>query len=143
VLIAIGVVVFLAVSVLLARFLTGASTERDAVYALLVDQVHGDQAAMLGRLEGCEADAGCKALVAANVRRLRQPGAPKILSFESKTAYALGRKTARARVAWAIVSRDGLPVVQCVTIDHRWSLIDGPSVSLRRLSAPIGNEAGC
>lgn len=142
-LIALGVVVFLAISVVLARFLTGASTERDAVYALLVDQVRGDRSAMLGRLDGCASDAACRALVTANAQRLKQPGAPKILSFESKTAYTLGSRTARARVAWAIVSRDGLPVVQCVTIAHRWSLVDGPSVSLRRLSAPIGNEAGC
>lgn len=143
VLVAVAVAAFLAISVELARFLTGASGERDDVYALLVDQARGDGAAMLARLDGCAADPGCRALTVANARRLRTTGKPKILSYESETAYSLRTKTAKARVAWSVVSRSGLPVVQCVTVRRSWSFIDGSSVSLRRLSAPIGNEAGC
>lgn len=142
-LVAVGVIVFLAISLELARFLTGPGVERDAVYALLVAQARGDVPAMLDKLDGCATDARCRREVEANARRLRQPGRPKILSLESKTAYEVGSRTAPARVAWAIVSRNGLPVVQCVEIAHSWSLLSGASVSLRRLSAPIGNEAGC
>jgi hypothetical protein len=113
-----GVIVFLVVSFELARFLSAAGGERDQVYDLLVNQVH-------------------------TTPRYRAVHQPKILSYESKTAYSLGTKTARARVAWADVQHDSLPVVQCVTVKRSWSFVTGASVTLGRLSAPIGNEAGC
>lgn len=139
----VGLVAFLVVSVELARYLSAASAERDAVFQLLVDQARGDETAMLARLDGCAADGRCRAIVAANSRRLRRPGRPKILSYDSPTAYALGQRTGVARVAWADVSHNGLPVVQCVTVHRIWSFVDGASMSLRRISAPIDNEAGC
>jgi hypothetical protein len=143
VLIAAGVVVFLAISFELARYLSAPNTERTAVYELLRDQARGDAPAMLRRLDGCAQDPACRALTERNARRLRRPGEPKILNFESRTAYTLGSKTGVGRVAWAIVEHNGFPVVQCVTVHHEWSFIHGASVSLRRLSAPIGNEASC
>jgi hypothetical protein len=33
--------------------------------------------------------------------------------------------------------------VQCVTVRKHWSLIDGATVSLRRIGPRIGNEASC
>lgn len=142
-LIAVGAIAFLLVSFQLARFLTAAGGERDEVYRLLVDQARGDTAGMLERLDGCRSDARCRALVSANARRLRTTGDPKILSYDSSTQYALSETTGEARVAWAVVSRDGPAVVQCVTVTRSFDLLKGSSVSLRRLSAPIGNEAGC
>jgi hypothetical protein len=142
-LIALAVVAFLAVTFELARFLTAAGGERDDVYDLLVDQARGDSGAMLARLDGCAADPSCRRLVVANARRLRTAGRPKILSYESDTAYALSTKTAPARVAWAVVARDSPAVVQCVTVHRRWSFVSGATVSLRRVSAPIDAEAGC
>ena len=61
---------FLGVSLLLARYLSTENSERDAVYALLRDQARGDVPAMLRRLDGC--DARCRAAVASNARRLER-----------------------------------------------------------------------
>jgi hypothetical protein len=116
--VALGVVVFLAVSFELAQFLSAPGAERDKVFDLLVDQTQ-------------------------TVPRFQSVKHPKILKYDSETAYALGSKTARARVAWADVEHDALPVVQCVTVRRKWSFLTGASVTLGRLSAPIGNEAGC
>jgi len=140
-LIVIGVIAFLAVSFELARYLTAASAERDDVYALIKDQARGDAKAMLARRHDC--DAACASTIATNAAKLRRAGTPKILKYDSPTAYSLSTKTDRARVAWEVVDNDGLPVVQCVTVTRSWSFISGASVTLRRLSAPIGNEAGC
>jgi hypothetical protein len=116
--IAIAIVPFLLVSFELARFLTSAGAERERVYDLLVEQ-------------------------ARTTPRFNAVRDPKILKYDSETAYALGTKTGRARVAWADVDHNGLPVVQCVTVRRTWNFLTGASVTLGRLSAPIGNEAGC
>jgi hypothetical protein len=63
---AVGVVVFLGISLLLARYLSTENTERDAVYALLRDQARGDAKAMLRHLDAC--DAPCRADVRADAR---------------------------------------------------------------------------
>lgn len=140
-LVSLGVLVFLVVSVELARFISSVTSERNAVYALLEDQARGDAAGVLGRLDDCTG--ACATQTRATVARLATPGKPKILNYESPTKTTLGTRTGRARVAWAIVSRNGRPVVQCVTVRHTWSFVSGSTVSLRRLSAPIDNEAGC
>jgi hypothetical protein len=137
-----GAVVFFALSFLLARWLTTENRERDAVYALLRDQARGDAPAMLARLDGCRADARCRAQVAANATRLRRAGTVKILSLKSPTAYALGDASGVTRVAWTIVDRQ-LPVVQCVAVQRTGSALAGRGIVLRRLSAPIDREGSC
>ncbi len=113
-----AIVPFLLVSFELARFLTSAGVERDRVYDLLVEQVRTEP-------------------------RYRNISEPKILRYDSKTRYALRTKTGRARVAWADVDNDGLPIVQCITVKRTWNFVTGASVTLGRLSAPIDNEANC
>jgi hypothetical protein len=139
-LIAVGVVVFLAISFELARYLTTENRERDAVYALLRDQARGDAPAMLDRLSDC--DARCRAAVEANARRLRRAGDVKILAYDSSTAYALGSASGPTRVAWTIVDRQ-LPVVQCVDVHRGGNVLTGATISLRRLSLPIDNTGTC
>jgi hypothetical protein len=141
-LLAIGLVVFLAIAFALARWLTTENRERAAVVRLLQDQARGDAPAMLRRLHGCDADPSCKATVEANARRLRRAGPVKVLAYDSKTAYALGSALGRTRVAWTIVGRQ-LPVVQCVTVRRGGNALTGRSVTLLRLSAPIGRESTC
>jgi hypothetical protein len=139
-LIAVGVVAFLAVSFELARFLTTENRERDAVYALLRDQARGDAKAMLARLDAC--DARCRAAVQADARRLRRPGDVKILAYDSSTAYALGSASGPTRVAWTIINRQ-LPVVQCVDVARKGNVLTGRTISLRRLSVPIDRQGTC
>ena len=139
-LIAVGVVLFVGISFVLARYLSTENRERDAVYALLKDQARGDVPGMLGRLDGC--DARCRADVEANARRLARPGDVKILAYTSSTSYALGSATGPTRVAWTIVNRQ-LPVVQCVEVQRMGNVLTGRRINLRRLSVPIDSTGSC
>jgi hypothetical protein len=130
------------VSVVLGRWLSTENRERDAVLALLRDQARGDAAAMLRRLPGCAGDPRCPAVVVDDARRLRRPGEVKILRYDSGTSYALGSATGTTRVVWAVLDR-GLPEVQCVVVRRKGSLLTGHSITLRRLSRPIGRESSC
>jgi hypothetical protein len=141
-LIALGVVLFLAISFELARWLTTENRERDAVYGLLSAQARGDLRAMLARLDDCARRPACRATQAANAGRLRRAGRVKILAYDSKTAYALGDAHGRTRVAWTVIGH-GLPVVQCVSVHRGGTALAGRSITLTALSAPIGNQATC
>lgn len=139
-LIAVGVVAFLAISILLARFLTTENRERDEVYALLRDQARGDAPAMLARLKGC--NARCRAAVSADARRLARSGTVKILAYDSTTSYALGGASGPTRVAWTIVDRQ-LPVVQCVQVQRTGNALTGRGINLLALSVPIDRQGTC
>jgi len=138
-----GIVAFLVVVVFVGRWLQTESRERDAVLTVLDAEARGDARAMLGLLApSCRADPRCVATAQLAARRARRPGSPKIIAYDSKTAYALGAATGVTRVAWTIVDH-GLPVVQCVLVHRGGSAISGRTVSLLRISAPIGNQATC
>ncbi len=132
---------FVAISGLLARFLSTENTERDAVLAVLRAQAGGDVKDMLAGLGRCGEQPACAASERANAAALRRPGAVKILSLKSPTAYALTAKHGRTRVAWTVIGR--LPVVQCVEVRRTGSVLAGMTVSLQYLSAPISNEGNC
>jgi hypothetical protein len=140
-LIIVAVLVFLAVSFELARWLSTESTERDRIVRLLQAEARGDSVAMLAQLHGCST-AACRATVERSARALRRRGAVKIVSYESATAYALGAATGDTRVAWTSLQQ-GLVVVQCVTVRRGGSALAGRSVTLLRISAPIDRQGSC
>jgi hypothetical protein len=140
-LIVLGVLAFLAISGLLARFLSTENSERDQEEALIQAQARGDVSGMLAQLSGCSERPSCVATVRANASSLRRPGAVKILSLKSATAYSLGTATGTTRLAWTVIGR--LPVVQCLKVYRSGSVFQGITVSLLSLSAPIPNEADC
>jgi hypothetical protein len=140
-LIVLVVLLSLAISVLLARWLSTENLERDEVLAVLVAQARGDADGMLGQLQGCAARTWCAATVTLDASRLRRPGAVKILSLSSRTAYSLTGSAGRTRVAWTVIGR--LPVVQCVQVRRSGDFLTGMSVRLYSISAPIPNEADC
>jgi hypothetical protein len=137
-----GVLVFLAISLLLARYLNTEGEERGAVFALLQAQARGDENAMLERLDGCATDPRCAQTTRANAKRLARPGEVKILAYDSTTAYALGSKRGPTRVAWTVIDR-GLPVVQCVDVERAGTVLTGRAIRLRRLSPPIDRQGSC
>jgi len=139
-LIAVAVVVFLAISAVLARWLSTEGAERDKVHTLLQAQARGDAAAMLGQLHGC--DAACRATVERDARALKRRGDVKIVSYESGTSYALGSATGQTRVAWTSLEQ-GLVEVQCVTVRRGGSFLAERSVTLLRISAPIDRQGSC
>jgi hypothetical protein len=140
-LIALGVLVFLLLSGLLARFLSIENAERAADLNVLRVEASGSASQLVARLAGCRARPTCVATQRANAARLRRPGAVKILELTSHTAYSLTGATGRSRVAWTVIGR--LPVVQCVTVRRTGNALTGVSVTLIDLSAPIPNAGVC
>ena len=140
-LIAVCVLLFVAVSVELARFLSVENVERNDAEMLIQAQASGDVNGMLELLHGCRERPACVASVHANASRLRRPGAVKILSLKSRTAYSLGNSSGKTRLAWTVIGR--LPVVQCIEVHRTGNVLAGISVSLLSLSPPIPNEADC
>ena len=135
-----GVFVFLGISLLITRGLTGAGAERAQVLSLLEDQSRGDAAAVLAALPACAREPACAGSTRERVTALRRPGEVEILSFAPSARFTLGRRVGSARVAWrAGASR---PVVQCVRV-RREGPLSGGEVELLALSAPIGGEASC
>jgi len=135
-----GLFVFIGLSVLLARGLTGSGTERAEVLELVRAQARGDSGAVLARLPACRREPACVQTTRDRVRELRRPGDVQILSFAPSARLALTRKVGTARVAWR-AGKD-LPVVQCVRV-RRDGPLTGGAVELLSISAPIGNESAC
>jgi hypothetical protein len=135
-----GLFVFLGLSFLLARGLTGSSTERGKVLDVLEAQAQGNADAVLAQLPACRAEPACVQVTEARVARLRRPGEVQILNYEPSTRLSLTRRTGSGRVAWR--AGKGLPVVQCVRV-RREGPLTGGGVTLLALSDPIGLERGC
>ena len=111
--------------------------------ALIEAEARGDVNGMLAKLSECRRKPACVAGAEQNARnpRLLRPGAVKILSLKSSTAYALTGATGETRLAWTVIGK--LPVVQCIEVRRTGDLLRGISVTLLSLSAPIPNEADC
>ena len=135
-----GLFVFLGLSFLLARGLTGSSAERGKVLDVLEAQAQGDADAVLAQLPACRAEPACSQITEARVAKLRRPGEVQILNYEPSTRLSLTRRTGSGRVAWR--AGKGLPVVQCVRV-RREGPLTGGGVTLLALSDPIGLESAC
>ncbi|MBJ7330508.1 MAG: hypothetical protein JHC95_11470 [Solirubrobacteraceae bacterium] len=139
VLIALAVLLFLGISLLVARWLNVDTIERGKVVDVLEAQLAGDADAMLREI-ACP-DARCEAVVRENARTLKQPGKLEVVRYDSPTTHALGGASGPVRVVWQAPGR--LPTVQCVLVERDGNAVTGASVTLRRLSAPIGRESSC
>jgi hypothetical protein len=137
---AFGVFVFLGISFLLARGLSGSSTERGKVLEVLEAQAAGDSGAVLARLPACRAEPACVRVMRARVAKLERPGHVQILNYTPSTRLSLTRRVGTGRVAWR--AGDSLPVVQCVRV-RRDGPLTGGGVQLLALSNPIGLESSC
>ena len=142
-LIALGVIVFLVLSALLARFLTSDNLEREQDVALIEAEASGDAAGMIAKLSGCRENPSCVALQRKNASnpRMRRVGAVKVLSLTSATANSPTGATGKTRLAWTVLGQ--LPVVQCIEVKRSGNALTGVHVALLSLSAPINNEADC
>jgi hypothetical protein len=140
VVIAIAVVAFLAICVIVARWVSADTDERGQVVELLRAQSRGDANRMLRLLDDCR-DPACITTVRANARRLRGRGELKVALYQSQTAHALRSRTKPTRVVWFTPGR--LTTVQCVLVKRTGNVFAGVSVSLLRVSAPIGRESSC
>ena len=138
-----AVVAFVAVSLLVARWLAAEGTERAKVERLLAAQGRGDADAMAREIAGC--GAACRARLDRLAARLRRSGALEIVRYDSSTARSLGRATGPTRVVWQLgrAGTGSLPTVQCVAVRRTGSALTGPRVTLTGLSEPIAREGSC
>jgi hypothetical protein len=135
-----GIFVFLGLSFLLARGLTGSGTERAEVLDLVRAQARGDTDAVLAELPACRREPACAQTVRDRAGELRREGEVQILTYTPSARLALTRKTGTGRVAWR--AGGGLPVVQCVRV-RREGPLTGGAVELLSVSAPIAPDGSC
>jgi hypothetical protein len=133
-LIAAAIVIFLAISFELARWLALENVERGQILALLTAQARGEAAVMRSDLHAC--GPRCQADVSTDARTLKRPGGVLILADQSQTAYSLGGTVGTTRVAWKS-SAGGLPVVQCVRVSRTGNAISGLAITLLAVSLPL------
>ena len=134
-----GALAFVAIAIVLARWLQTDNVERDRVERLLSAQARGDAATMARQLERC--DAACEERMARLAARLGRRGRLEIVRYDSETSRALTSRTGAVRVVWRLA--EGLPTVQCVTVRRQGDAVTGPRVTLLALSAPIAREGAC
>lgn len=142
VIIAAGVLALVAVSFVVARWINNDTVERARVVELLRAQLRGDSADMLRRLTACR-QPGCASVVRENARRLRRDGELKVALYQSQTAHALRSRTRFTRVVWFPSGREAETTVQCVLVRREGNALTGMTVSLLRVTAPIGRESSC
>ena len=135
-----GIFVFLGISLLLARGLTGAGAERSRVLDVLRAQARGDAAAVLADLPACRRERACVSVTRERVARLRRAGRVQILTYTPSVQLSLTRQTGSGRVAWR--AGTSLPVVQCVRV-RREGPLTGGGLELLALSDPIPLDGSC
>ena len=135
-----GAFVFLGISFLLARALTGQSAERSEVVDVLRAQARGDAPAVLRDLPACASEPACVAVTRARVAKLKRPGKVEVLNFRPSVGVTLTRRSGTGRVAWR--AGGSLPVVQCFKAQREGPLTGG-GVQLLAMSDPIGLQASC
>ena len=140
-LVALGVVLFVAISVGLARVFGANGAEQSAITSLVKAEAAGDQQAMLSRIQGCAQSPGCRSRVAENAINLRRPGAVTVIQLQPSTSFSLGGMLGTARVAWRAGS--ALPIVQCVRVRRAGDVFGGLKVQLLEISARIKSDSSC
>lgn len=140
-LLALGLLLFLAVAAGLARVLSANGAEQSAIVSLLRAQARGDAQAVIAQLDGCAQRPACVADARRTATRLRSRGEVTLVRLDASTSFSLGGHDGIARVVWKTPSRT--TVVQCVDVHRGGDVIGGLSVDLRALSRPIGREASC
>lgn len=140
-LVALGALVFLVISALLARAFSANGAEQSAITNLVKAEAAGNEAGMLARIEGCARSASCRARVARDVAALKRPGTVSIINLQPSTSFSLSGTTGTARVAWHAGS--SLPIVQCVRVRRSGDVVTGLHIHLLELSARIKSNRAC
>lgn len=136
-----GVVVFLAVSALLARAFNVGDAENAAITALVQAEARGDTADVISLISGCRTSATCRARAAEVTTALRHPGKVAIAEINPSSTFSVVSTQGTARVAW--VAGSSLPRVQCLRVRHAGSVVQGFTIELLKLSRRIASDADC
>lgn len=140
-LIALGLILFLVVSALLARAFSVDGAERAAITAVVQAEAAGDPAGIVDKLTGCARSVSCQERARAVASALHHPGSVSIIQIQSSAGFSLGGTLGTARVAWNVGG--SLPIVQCVRVRHAGNVFSGFRVELLELSRRITTDAAC
>lgn len=133
--------VFLAISALLARVFSANSAEQSAITTLVKDEAHGDTGAIIDDVTGCRASLSCRARAAELAASLTRKGAVSIIQIQPSTNFSLAGTEGTARVAWN--AGGSLPIVQCVRVRRSGTAISGLKVELLEVSRRITSDTAC
>jgi hypothetical protein len=139
--IVVGVVLFLFISLLLARAFNAGDAEDAAITSLVQAEARGDTAQVVSMISGCRASAACRARAAANTSTLRHPGKVSIAEINPSSTFSVATTEGTARVAWVV--GNSLPRVQCLRVRHAGSVLEGFTIELLTLSRRIASDADC
>lgn len=138
---ALVLVVFLAISAILARVFSVDGAERSAITGLVEAEARGDVGGMVARIESCSTNVACRARVQQDASALAHPGSVSIIQLQPSAGFSLGSTLGTARVAWNVGS--SLPIVQCVRVRRAGDALSGLRVELLELSKRIKTDADC
>ena len=141
VLIAVGLVIFLLVSAVLARVLSVDGAERSAITSLIQAEASGNAASMTRQILDCAKKPDCQRRAAQDAAQLRRSGTVKILTLGSSAGFSLGSTLGTSRVAWR--AGGALPVVQCVRVRRAGDALRGLHIELLEISLRINSQANC
>lgn len=140
-LIVLGVVVFLALSALLARALSVGGAEDSAITDLVKAEARGDTTAVISLIHGCSAQPACRTRAAAVSLALQHRGQVSIAEINPSSSFSIGSTLGTARVAW--IAGGSLPRVQCVRVRHAGNVLSGFRVQLLEVSVRIKSDKDC
>lgn len=140
-LIALGVIVFLFISGLLARVLSLPGAERNAITALVQSEARGDAARMIRDIHLCGQSPACQQRADRDASELTRAGPVKILELNPSAGFSLGSTVGTARVAWQ--AGTALPVVQCVRVRRAGNALSGLRIELLEISRRIKTDGDC
>jgi len=139
--IAVGIVVFLVISALLARAFSATSAEQSAVTALVRAEARGDTDAVIDSILDCRGSAACVQRATSNAARLEHAGAVSILQYTPSTSFSIAGTEGTARVAWNVGG--SLPITQCVRVRRTGNVLSGLHVELLAVTPRLAADAVC
>ena len=140
-LVGVGILVFLAISFVLARILAAGGAERSAVTHLIKAEARGDAQAMIARIDGCARSPQCTNQARRNATSLKRPGDVQVLNYAASVSFSIAGTAGTGRIAWQVPHRS--PVVQCARIRRKGNAISGFKIHVLTLTAPIRSDASC
>jgi hypothetical protein len=136
-----GVLLFLAISALLARVFSVDDAERSAITSLVQTEAHGNANGVIARLDGCAQDAACRSRAVLDAAALKHRGSISILELNPSAGFSLTSTLGTARVAWNVGG--SLPIVQCVGVRRAGNALSGLRVQLLSISQKLAGDATC
>jgi hypothetical protein len=139
--IGLAVVLFVVISVLVARAVGVGDAQNAAVTALVRAEIRGDTNGVISLISGCGRSAACRTRAATLAASLRRPGVLSVLQVQPSTNVALTGSVGTARVAWLVGS--SLARVQCFRIRNAGNVLAGFTIEILQVSGKLASDATC